>query len=191
MGFTQVQYSANMWLISYRKILTVEWNMKAKIRLSSMGLIAILFFAVLVTSACERTITRNANGSLDVQTSITQQQIQSAIQASIADPLVKELNVQLQSGYILVSGQRQRLNDSTKTDTLSFSLVLSVSNGQLAAAVTNAQIDNIAVDHARVSNWNQTIANRLENLARRAPNAALQSVSITPDAVSMTWQVAK
>ena len=191
MGFTQVQYSANMWLISYRKILTVEWNMKAKIRLSSMGLIAILFFAVLVTSACERTITRNANGSLDVQTSITQQQIQSAIQASIADPLVKELNVQLQSGYNLVSGQRHRLNDSTKTDTLSFSLVLSVSNGQLAAAVTNAQIDNIAVDHARVSNWNQTIANRLENLARRAPNAALQSVSITPDAVSMTWQVAK
>ena len=165
--------------------------MKTNIRMSSMGLTAILLFAVLVTSACERTISRNANGSLDVQTSITQKQLQSVISSSIADPLVKELDVQLQSGYILVTGERQRLNDSTKTDSLSFSLVLSVSNGQLAAAVTNAQIDNIAVDQARVSNWNQTIANRLENLARRAPNATLQSVSITPDAVSMTWQVTK
>ena len=165
--------------------------MKTNIRLSSMGLTAILLFAVLLTSACERTFSRNANGSLDVQTSITQQQLQSVIQSSIADPLVKELGVQLQSGYILVTGGRQRLNDSTKIDTLSFRLDLGVSNGQLTATVSNAQIDNIAVDQARVSNWNQTIANRLENLAKRAPNAALQSVSITPDSVSMTWQVTK
>jgi hypothetical protein len=173
------------------KIPTVEQKMKTKIRTSSMGLTVIFLFAVLMTSACERTITRNANGSLDVQTGITQGQLQDVIQSSIADPLVKELNVQLQSGYILVTGQRQRLNDSTKTDTLSFRLDLGVSNGHLTAMVSNALVDNVAVDQARVNVWNQTIANRLENLARRAPNATLQSVSITPDSLSMSWQVSK
>jgi len=165
--------------------------MKTKFRMSSMGLIAILFFAVLATSACERTFTRNANGSLGVQTSITQQQLQSAIQSSLADPLITELNVQLQSGYVLVTGQRKRVNDNSKTDTLTFRLDLGVSNGQLTATVSDALLDNVALDQNRISVWNQTIANRIEDIARRAPNVMLQSVSITPDSVTMTWQISK
>ncbi len=165
--------------------------MKTKIRMSSMGLIAILLFAVLLTSACERTFTRNPNGSLGVQTSITQQQLQSAIQSSLADPLITELNVQLQSGYVLVTGQRKRVNDNSQTDTLTFRLDLGVANGQLTATVSDALLDNVALDQNRISVWNQTIANRIEDIARRAPNVTLQSVTITPDSVAMTWQVTK
>ena|SRR5271157_1170771 len=165
--------------------------MKTKIRMSSMGLIAILLFAVLLTSACERTFTRNANGSLGVQTSITQQQLQSAIQSSLADPLITELNVQLQSGYVLVTGQRKRVNDNSQTDTLTFRLDLGVANGQLTATVSDALLDNIALDQNRVSVWNQTIANRIGDIAKRAPNVTLQSVAITPESVMMTWQVTK
>ena len=165
--------------------------MKTKVHISSMWLVPILLFAMALTSACERTFTRNANGSLGVQTSITQQQLQSTIQSSLADPLITELNVQLQSGYILVTGQRKRLNDASKTDTMTFRLDLGVANGQLTATVSDALVDNVAVEQARVDVWNQTIANRLQDLARRAPNASLQSVSITPDSVTMTWQVTK
>ncbi|HUI89301.1 MAG TPA: hypothetical protein VLX61_11330 [Anaerolineales bacterium] len=165
--------------------------MKAKIRMPSIGLITILLFASLVTSACERTFTRNPNGSLGVQTNITQQQLQGVIQSSIADPLVKELNVQLQSGYILVTGQRRRLNDASVTDTMTFRLDLGVANGHLTATISNALIDNVPIEQARVNIWNQTIANRLANLGQRAPNVSLQSVSITPDSVTMNWQVSK
>ncbi|HUH97180.1 MAG TPA: hypothetical protein VLZ89_07475 [Anaerolineales bacterium] len=165
--------------------------MMTKFRTLSMALTAVLLFAGLVTSACERTFSRSASGSLNVTTSITQQQLQSAIQSSLADPLITGLNAQLQSGYILVTGGRKRLNDASLIDTLTFRLDLGVANGHLTATVSDAQVDNIAVEAARVSVWNQTIANRLENLARRAPGAVLQSVSVTPASITLSWQLTK
>ena len=70
-------------------------------------------------------------------------------------------------------------------------LDLGVANGQLTATVSDALLDNVALDQARISVWNQTIANRIGDIARRAPNVTLQSVTITPDSVTMTWQVTK
>ncbi len=83
------------------------------------------------------------------------------------------------------------MNDATKTDTLSFRLDLSVNNGQLIASITDAQIDGIAIEQNRVDNWNQTIANRLSNFRERSEMATLQSVSITPEIVTMTWSVVR
>ena len=104
---------------------------------------------------------------------------------------MQELNVSLQSGYVLVTGARQRLNDASKTDSMSFRLDLSASNGQLIATVSNAEIDGVAIEQNRVDNWNQTISNRLSNFGGRSENATLQSVSITPESVTMTWNVAR
>ena len=156
--------------------------MKIKKQLS----IFLLVFALLL-SACNRNVTRNGDGSVDVETSITQQELQKAINDGIADPLIKELNVSLQSGYILVSGTRERLNDSSKTDTLSFRLDLGVGNGQLTATISNAQFDGFTVEQNRINNWNTTIANRITKIAQRNPNSTLKSVSVTPSAVTMTW----
>ncbi|MFN8413728.1 MAG: hypothetical protein U0Z26_15200 [Anaerolineales bacterium] len=150
----------------------------------------VLLSIALLTSACKANISRN-NGSLNVETTITQQELQEVISSSIADPLVQELTVTLQTGYISVIGTRQRLNDASKTDTISFRIDLSVSNGQLIASVSNAQIDKQPIDQARVDNWNQTIANRIANFGKGQRNATLQSVSITPQAVTMTWQANK
>jgi len=149
----------------------------------------ILLVFVFLLSACKANISRNQDGSLDVETTISQQELQDAISASIADPLIKELTVSLQSGYVLVSGTRERLNDSSKTDTLSFRLDLGVSNGQLTSTISNAQLDNVAIEQNRVDHWNQTIANRISILGQRNPNSSLKSVSITPSAVTMTWNV--
>lgn len=151
----------------------------------------LLLAALMLTSACKADISRNDDGSVTVETSITQQELQELISSSIADPLVQELTVSLQTGYVSVTGTRQRLNDASKTDTLGFRLDLSVSNGQLIASVSNAQIDGIAIDQARVDNWNQTIANRLSNFGGGQRNATLQSVSITPEIVTLTWNTTK
>lgn len=146
---------------------------------------------ILLLSACKASISRNQNGSLDVETSISQQELQDAISASIADPLIKEITVSLKSGYVLVSGTRERLNDSSKTDTLSFHLDLGVSNGQLTSSISNAKLDNVAIEQNRVDNWNQTIANRIAIIGKKNPNSTLKSVTITPSAVTMTWNVTK
>ncbi len=151
----------------------------------------LLLAALMLTSACKANISRNGDGSATVETSITQQELQEVISSSIADPLVQELTVSLQTGYVSVTGTRQRLNDASKTDTLGFRLDLSVSNGQLIASVSDAQIDGIAIDQARVDNWNQTIANRLSNFGGGQRNATLQSVSITPEIVTLTWNATK
>jgi hypothetical protein len=157
-----------------------------------MKKLSLLFFIVLLAAtACTRNVARNGDGSLTVTTSITQQELQDAITSSIADPLIKNVTVSLQSGYVLVSGERQRLNDSSKTDSLSFRLDLSVNNGQLVASVTDAKVDNIAIEQNRVDNWNQTIANRLSNLGKKNANATLQSVSVTSESITMTWKATK
>ncbi len=156
----------------------------------SKTIFALLVLALL-TSACKADISRNDNGSFTVETTISQQELQEVISASIADPLVTNVTASLQSGYVLVTGDRQRLNDASKTDTLSFRLDLSVSNGQLAASVTDAQIDGVPIDQDRVDNWNQTIANRISNFGGRNENATLQSVDVTPEQVSMTWNVTR
>ena len=156
-------------------------------KILSVLLITFLF----LTSACKANISRNNDGSFTVETTVTQQELQEAISTAIADPLVQDLQVTLQSGYVSIIGTRQRLNDASKTDALSFRLDLSVSNGQLIASVSDAQIDNTPLDQARVDNWNQTIANRLSKIGQRNENSTLQSISVTPEIVTMTWNVVR
>ncbi len=151
----------------------------------------LLTIMTIALSACNANIQRNDDGSFTVETTVSQAELQDLINSSIADPLVQDITVSLQNGYILVNGTRQRLNNANETDTLSFRLDLGMSNGNLIASVSNAQIDGAAIDEARVSHWNQTIANRLSNFGGRSENAKLQSVSITSNAVTMIWNVSR
>jgi hypothetical protein len=161
--------------------------MKIKTSKVSLLLVALVF----LISACRANISRNDDGSLSVETTVSQQELQEAINGSIADPLVKDLTVSLQSGYILVTGQRQRLNDASKTDSLNFRLDLGMSNGQLTATVSDATLDGVPVEQSRVEHWNQTIASRLVIIGKKRPNTSLKSVSVTTEAVMMTWTVSK
>jgi hypothetical protein len=145
----------------------------------------------MLASACQFNVSRNGDGTLTVDTSISQQELQDEISAAIADPLIKEITVSLQSGYILVTGERQRLNDASKTDALSFRLDLGASNGQLTSTISEAQLDGKPIEQNRVDNWNQTIANRIQNFGQKRSNATLQTVSVTPSGVSMTWLVTR
>lgn len=151
----------------------------------------IMCFLVFLLSACKANIARNQDGSLTVETTINQQELQDVVSAAIADPLMKNITVSLQLGYVSVSGERQRLNDASKTDILTFRLDLSVNNGQLTSSISNAQLDGKPLEQNRVDNWNQTIANRLSNLGQRNQNSTLLSINITTEAVTMTWIVTK
>lgn len=160
-----------------------------KQNIKKLSILAIIL--MLTLSACKANISRNDDGSLTVETSVTQAQLQEIISSSIADPLIKSLTVTLQQGYVSVTGERERLNDASKTDTMSFRMDLGVSNGKLTASISDAQIDGVSIEQARVDHWNQTIANRIANIGSRNENAKLQSVSITPEEVLMTWNVVR
>ena len=151
----------------------------------------ILVALALLASACNAKVTRNSDGSRTVETTVSQQALQDAINTSIADPLIKELTVSLQNGYILVTGQRQRLNDASKTDSLSFRLDLGMSNGALTAIISNATLDGKPVEQNRVDHWNQTLANRIAILGKKRPNSSLQAVCVTTEAVTMTWIISR
>lgn len=153
-----------------------------------LSLILLLGLLGALVSGCTANITRNADGSLTVETSMTAESLQTEIQATIADPLIQNLTVQLEQGYINVNGERKRLN-SDQTDTLTFRLDLGVSDGHLTATISNAQIDSQTVEANRVALWNERIANRLENFGQRRPNISLQSVNVTSQAIMMTWHV--
>lgn len=154
-------------------------------------LIALMISFLLLSSACRANISRNSDGSTAVETTITQQELQDVISASIADPLIQNVTVSLQSGYVLVSGERQRLNDSSKMDSLTFRLDLTANSGQLTTSISNAQLDGLPIEQNRIDNWNQTIANRLSNIGQKTQNSTLQAVSITSSAVTMTWKVTR
>lgn len=160
-----------------------------KQNIKKLSVLAIIL--MLTLSACKANISRNDDGSLSVETSVTQAQLQEIISSSIADPLIKSLTVTLQQGYVSVIGERERLNDASKTDSMSFRLDLGVSNGELTASISDAQIDGVSIEQNRVDHWNQTIANRIANIGSRNENAQLQSVSITPEQVLMTWTVVR
>lgn len=160
-------------------------------RQSIRNLPLMLIALSLLLGACRANISRNDDGSLAVETTISQQELQDAITASIADPLIQELTASLQPGYVLVTAERQRLNDAATTDTMSFRLDLSVSNGQLNVTISEAVIDGLAIEQSRVDHWNETIASRLLILGKKNPNSSLQSVNVSPEAVTIIWLVSK
>ena len=160
--------------------------MKHNLKLFALFLLVGLLGTLV--SGCAATITRNDEGSLTVETSMTAESLQAEIQAAIADPLIQNLTAQLKQGYIDVNGERKRLN-SDQTDTLTFRLDLGVSSGHLTATISNALIDGKAVEANRVALWNERIANRLENFGQRRSDSSLQSVNVTSEAITMVWRV--
>jgi hypothetical protein len=159
--------------------------------MKSTKLWLLLILLMLVTAACRANISRNDDGSVNLTTTVSQQELQDAINASIADPLITDLNVSLQSGYAMVTGERQRLNDASKSDTLSFRLDLGVNNGQLTATISNALLDGKEIEQNRVDHWNETIASRILILGKKNQNSSIQSASVTQDAVTMSWVISK
>lgn len=152
-----------------------------------MHLMLLIVLGVML-SACGVDINRNDDGSLTVEATMLEDDLQREIRAAIADPLIQELAVEFQDGYVDVIGERKRLK-SEEIDTIRFRLNLGVGDGHLTAIISEARLNNTSIDGERVGLWNERIANRLARSGNRNPNSKLQTVVVGNDSVTMVWRV--
>jgi hypothetical protein len=151
---------------------------------------ALVLLTAIVLAGCAFTVTRTGKGTFQVESSMTQAQIQAAIQEALKDPNVQSLTASLQDGYILVSGVHTR-TDGSGSDVMTFRLDLGVSNGTLTAVVSNVKVDNFTVGQDVIASWNQRLADGLVKVGQNTPHSTLQSVSVTSQAVTFVWVVTR
>ncbi len=159
--------------------------MKTKKFVTVLGLLIVMGMTV---SACSLNIERNPDGSLAVESNMTEASLQAEITAAIADPLVHDLTADLRDGYVFVSAERDRVM-SDETDTMTFRLDLGVGDGHLTATISDARLNDLPIEEARVAVWNERIATKLERAGQRNPDSTLQAVTISEDAITMVWRI--
>ena len=153
-----------------------------------VGLVGLLLVAVVALSACTIHIDRNDDGSLRAESQMSEESIQKEIALALRDPKVKELTVDLKDGYMQVTGVKE-LPVGDHTDTLSFKMTLGVQDGHLTATISEAKFNQNPIDEGRVAEWNKRIATNLEKKGQNHPDSTLESVSVTPDGVTMVWRI--
>jgi len=153
-----------------------------------IGLAGWLLVAVVALSACTIHIDRNGDGSLRAETSMSAESIQKEIAWAIRDHKVKELSVDLKDGYVQVTGVKE-MPVGDHTDELSFKMTLGVQDGHLTATISDAEFNQNPIDGERVAEWNERVAQNLEKKGQNHPNSTLESVSVTPDGVTMVWRI--
>lgn len=142
----------------------------------------------LVAGACSVDVERNADGSLQVETVITEESLQQEITAAIDDPLVREFSVEMKDGYALVDAVGDKAVGEG-TNEVSFRLELSVVDGHLGADISDAVFNGFPVPAEIVAVWNDKLARDLERAGRRNPDNTLVGVRLTETELTMEWHV--
>lgn len=152
--------------------------------------VGMLLIATVFLGACNVNVNRNTDGSLTAETTVSEETIQSEIAAALSEngAALQDVTVDLRDGAAYVSGTRPR-PDGSATDTISFRLDLGVSDGKLTVAISEAQLNNNAIEQERIAQWNERIAQRLERLGQNQRNSTLQSVNMSDDVVTMVWRI--
>lgn len=151
-------------------------------------LIFFLLLAALAMTACQVGIERNLDGSLRLEATMTEDQLESELRSALADPAIEQIAVEAHDGYLAVAAERGRSNGA-QTDRLTFRLDLDAVDGHLSAQVSDVVFDGFSASQARVEEWNERIAANLERAGARRPNSSLQSVQVTTQGVTMIWRI--
>ncbi len=152
-----------------------------------MMLVAVIAFA-LVAGACSIDVELNDDGSLQIETVLTEETVQEQFTKGIDDPLVTALTVDMKPGYALVEMERTA-ESGRGTDTVSFKVELFVDNGHLGVNITNAVWNEIDIPQELVDIWNQELAIELEEEAKEDPNSTLVAVEFTETALNMEFHI--
>ncbi|MBN2045423.1 MAG: hypothetical protein JW757_10420 [Anaerolineales bacterium] len=124
------------------------------------------------------------DGSLKVETSLSLDLIQTALETAGNFDQVVGLTLEPRNGYIYVHADQVEIQGVTGND-VSYHLELSSSQGDLIAKITNVQSGNNALDSSHFESYNEQIAEILTDENGLEDLTNFESVSITPDGVSV------
>lgn len=152
--------------------------------------LVLLFVTLMIgvtTSACNVNFERNDDGTWTVTAHVTEAEMQDDLTAVIADPSIKNVQVDFKDGYILATAEKESL-DGTTTHAVTFRVDVGIVEGNMSIVISNFQVDGVPVEEARVALWNQQLANRLEaRRNRRGNDSTLTTVTITEDDMTLVW----
>ena len=150
-------------------------------------LAAVAAFA-LVAGACSIDVERNDDGSLQVESVLTEESVKNEIAKGIDDPQVDYLNIDMKDGYALVDMERKR-DSGIGVDQISFRVDLFVDDGHLGVSITDAVWNEISIPQELVDIWNEEMAIELEREGKKDPDSTLIAVSLSETALTMEWHV--
>ena len=151
----------------------------------TMMLVAVAAFALLA-GACSIDVERNDDGSLDIETVLTEESLANELAKGINDPNVESLTVDMKDGYALVEmAAKSEWNNGT--DEVSFKVEMFVVDGRLGVEVTEAVWNDISIPQELVDIWNDALAKELEEGAKKDPDSTLVAVELTEDALTMEF----
>ena len=164
------------------------WRRTARRRMW-IGTVMGLLVALLLLSACSIEVRRNPDGTLTASTTMTEESVQSEVQAALSRFALQNVQVDFQNGGIDVIAERPRVQLGVH-DAIAFRIELGVYDGALTATVTDLEINGMLARNEAGEEWNQRIAERLQRAGGRRPNSQLTQVTVSDDAVTLVYEVA-
>ena len=152
-----------------------------------MMLLAVAAFAVFA-GACSIDVERNADGSLDLTTVLTEESLANEIEKGINDPNVNYVTIDMKDGYALVDMEAKR-ERGAGVDTVSFRVDMFVEDGHLGVNVTDAVWNDIPIPQELVDIWNDELAAELEREAKKDPDSTLKAVRLTETSLTMEFHL--
>lgn len=149
-------------------------------------LAAVATFAVLA-GACSIDVERNEDGSLQIETVLTEESLANELAKGIDDPNVKFMTVDMKDGYALVEIEADR-ESGFGTDNISFRVDMFVDDGHLGVNVTEAVWNDIPIPQELTDIWNEELARELEADAKEDPDSTLVAVEITENDLRMEFR---
>lgn len=152
----------------------------------TMMLVAVAAFAILA-GACSIDVERNADGSLQIETVLTEESLANELARGIDDPNVISMDVDMKDGHALVEMEaKSEWGDGV--DEVSFKVEMFVVDGHLGVDVTEAVWNGIEIPQELTDLWNEELAKELEEGAKEDPDSTLVAVELTENDLRMEFR---
>lgn len=115
-----------------------------------------------------KSVTRNDDGSLEIVVAYSEEDFNDMIAAALemgGNPLLRDPEVDLQNGQVLITGSHDSRVDPNTRVAGSMTATVTVQNGVLFFQVVAADLDGVGVEDARIQAFNQRM---VDSMMRRA-----------------------
>lgn len=151
----------------------------------------VLVALAVILAACGRAnvnVQREPGGGVSVTVTLSEADINAVVAEAldVANPLLREPQIDLQSGAIVISGEHELASGQRVSGTVT--LTLSVQDGGLLAQTTAVNIEGVDLSDERVARLNAQLAAAFQRRAARDnPVITMTSVTITDSQIEFVF----